>query len=94
MTEFDPINKPAHYNQGGMEPMDYIEANNLGYCEGNVVKYVTRAKYKGSYLQDLKKARWYLDRLITKCEKDEKRDLNTDRVQLVKFAERSKNETV
>jgi hypothetical protein len=38
----------------------------MDFNEGNVIKYLTRAKHKGTYLEDLKKARWYLDRLIEK----------------------------
>lgn len=52
-----------HYKQKGVQPWDYIIANNLGYLEGNVVKYVTRHKDKGG-IQDLEKARHYLDKLI------------------------------
>lgn len=58
----DPIN-PAHYRQGGIETYDFIEAKGLNYAEGNVVKYVTRWRQKGG-VEDLEKARWYLDRLI------------------------------
>jgi hypothetical protein len=46
-----------------MQPWDYIAANNLGFFEGNVVKYVTRWKDKGG-VADLEKARHYLDKLI------------------------------
>jgi hypothetical protein len=52
-----------HYKNMTMQPWDYIVANNLGYLEGNVVKYVTRYKEKGG-IEDLKKARHYLDKLI------------------------------
>jgi hypothetical protein len=52
-----------HYKNMSMQPWDYIVANNLGYLEGNVVKYVTRYKEKGG-VEDLKKARHYLDKLI------------------------------
>jgi hypothetical protein len=52
-----------HYKNMNMQPWDYIVANNLGYLEGNVVKYVTRYKEKGG-VEDLKKARHYLDKLI------------------------------
>ena len=68
--EFDPVKKPSHYNQGGIEPIDFIEANNMGYYEGNIIKYITRYKYKGTPLLDLEKARHYLDRLIAKVEKE------------------------
>ena len=60
----DPIDHPAHYNQGRIEPIDVIEDWDLGYHEGNVVKYIARAEHKGQALTDLKKARWYLDRAI------------------------------
>ena len=53
----------AHYAVKAIQPWDYIVANNLGYLEGNVVKYVSRWKDKGG-VEDLKKARHYLDKLI------------------------------
>jgi hypothetical protein len=66
----DPVNHPAHYKVGGIETIDFIEAKGLGYHIGNVVKYITRAGHKGTTngLEDLKKARWYLDRAIEKNE--------------------------
>lgn len=51
-----------HYKKMKIQPVVFIMANNLGFCEGNVVKYVCRQK--GARLQDLKKARHYLDILI------------------------------
>ena len=60
----DPINHPAHYKVGGIETIDFIEAKNLGYNLGNVVKYITRADHKGNKLEDLRKAQWYLTRAI------------------------------
>ena len=42
----------------------------MGYGEGNIIKYVSRYKYKGKDLQDLKKARWYLDKLINEVENE------------------------
>jgi hypothetical protein len=53
---------PTHY-QGKVEPIDLIDAHNLGFYEANIVKYITRWKKKNG-LEDLKKAKWYLDRLI------------------------------
>jgi len=41
----------------------------MGYAEGNIIKYVSRHKYKGKAIQDLKKARWYLDKMIEELEK-------------------------
>ena len=60
----DPINHPAHYKVGGIETIDFIEAKNLGYNLGNVIKYITRADHKGNKLEDLRKAQWYLTRAI------------------------------
>jgi hypothetical protein len=60
----DPVEHPAHYKVGGIETIDFIEAKNLGYNLGNVVKYITRADHKGNKLEDLRKAQWYLTRAI------------------------------
>jgi lipopolysaccharide biosynthesis regulator YciM len=60
----DNVNHPPHYKTGGIEVIDYIEAKNLTYHLGNVVKYISRADHKGNKLEDLEKARWYLDRAI------------------------------
>jgi hypothetical protein len=60
----DLVNHPPHYTQGGIETIDFIEAKKLNYNLGNVVKYITRADHKGSRLQDLEKAQWYLSREI------------------------------
>lgn len=65
----DMVNAPAHYNHGPIEVIDIIEGFQLGYHLGNVVKYVLRADKKGERLQDLKKARWYLSRVIENEEK-------------------------
>ena len=54
----------THYKQLTIQPWDYIVANDLGYLEGNVVKYVTRWQTKGNGIQDLLKARHYLDKLL------------------------------
>jgi hypothetical protein len=64
----DNVNHPSHYKMGGIETIDFIEAKNLGYHLGNVVKYITRADHKGNRLEDLKKAQWYLNRAISKIE--------------------------
>ena len=62
----DNVNHPAHYKVGGVETIDFIEAKQLGYNLGNVVKYITRAEHKGNVYEDLCKARWYLNREISK----------------------------
>lgn len=53
----------THYKDRTIEPWDYITANNLGFLEGNIIKYVTRHPDKNG-LADLEKARHYLDKLI------------------------------
>lgn len=65
----DAVEKPAHYNNGGIECIDYLKDNMswqgyTGYLEGNTKKYLHRWRYKQKPVEDLKKARWYLDRLI------------------------------
>ena len=60
----DMVNAPPHYRMGGIETIDFIEAKKLSYNLGNVVKYITRAKHKGDFMQDLEKAQWYLSREI------------------------------
>ena len=65
----DMVNHPPHYTKGGIETIDFIEAKELGYNLGNVVKYITRADHKGDKHEDLCKARWYLNREISKLSK-------------------------
>lgn len=64
---YDVVNHPKHYNQGKIEVIDFIEDQKLDFRAGNVVKYVCRHGNKNG-LEDLKKARWYLDRLIKEME--------------------------
>jgi hypothetical protein len=65
----DNVNHPSHYKTGGIETIDFIEAKSLSYNLGNVVKYITRADYKGNKIEDLKKAQWYLNREVSNLEK-------------------------
>lgn len=64
----DPVNKPVHYNQAGIECIDAIEAmtekmsGNIAPHAANVLKYLWRCEYKNG-LEDIRKAKWYLDRL-------------------------------
>ena len=67
--EHDPVNKPDHYNVGAIEAIEAIKASMpenefRGYLKGNLMKYVWRYDYKGKPVEDLRKARWYLERLI------------------------------
>jgi transposase len=66
LAEEDMVNHPPHYKSGGIETIDFIEAKELNYRLGNVIKYITRADHKGDRLEDLKKAMWYLQREIDK----------------------------
>jgi hypothetical protein len=64
----DPVNHPRHYTFGGIEVIDALESWGLNYHLGNAVKYIARAKHKGNELEDLQKARWYLDRYIKRLQ--------------------------
>ena len=63
----DPVNKPLHYNIGGVEAIEAIVAATNeqveGYLQGNIMKYIWRYRYKNG-LEDLEKAQWYLNKLI------------------------------
>jgi hypothetical protein len=58
-----------HYANKAIQPIEYIMSNNLGFCEGNVVKYVSRWRDKGG-LSDLLKAKHYIEFLIEEWERD------------------------
>jgi hypothetical protein len=71
----DNVNSPSHYGQGEIEAIDYIkdtltEEEWIGYLRGNISKYLHRWRYKNG-LEDLKKAQWYLNRLIETQEKED-----------------------
>lgn len=64
----DPVNRPSHYTQGGIETIDYLRAKLsppefAGYCRGNVLKYMSRGPHKGG-IEDYRKAQVYLEWLI------------------------------
>ena len=74
MKNLDNVNHPKHYTSGKIEVIKIIEdqltsEEYRGYIKGQVIKYITRERHKNG-LEDLKKARWYLDRLIKKMEKE------------------------
>ena len=56
-----------HYQKGEIQPWDFILSQKMGFLEGNVIKYVTRYRHKNG-IEDLKKARHYLDKLIETVE--------------------------
>jgi len=68
VRDTDPVNHPAHYTRhpSGVECIQITE--HMTFCMGNAVKYIWRAGEKGNQLQDLKKARWYIDREISRLE--------------------------
>lgn len=66
----EKVDHPSHYNKG-IETIDYIESWDMNFNEGNVIKYTTRAKYKENQLEDLKKAKWYIEREIQRINKGE-----------------------
>lgn len=72
-SKHDSVSRPAHYASGGVECIEAIKASMsreafLGYLKGNVQKYMWRYEKKANPPEDLKKARWYLDRLIAEQE--------------------------
>lgn len=58
-----PVERPTHYTQGRIEVCDFIIDQKMGFLEGNIIKYVSRYKLKNG-IEDLRKAKWYLDKLI------------------------------
>ena len=66
----EKVNHPDHYNNGKYEVMDVIEDAGFGegFCLGNALKYILRAKHKENYVEDLKKAKWYIDYIIERTD--------------------------
>lgn len=72
-SKHDPVNSPSHYASGGVECIEAIKASMtpeayLGYLKGNVQKYLWRYEKKVNPVEDLKKAQWYLARLVAEQE--------------------------
>ena len=63
----------SHYKSMGIQPVEFILSNDLGFCEGNAVKYLCRYKSKGG-VEDLEKAKHYIEVLIDKCRQDQQKD--------------------
>lgn len=69
----DMVNSPPHYTYGGIETIDYMKAKSTpeGFCGHlrlTAIKYLSRVGHKGDVMQDYKKAKWYIDRLIQEME--------------------------
>lgn len=76
------VNHPSHYNQGGIEAIDAMiaafgKAEVVAFCKINSFKYIWRANEKGKTTEDLKKARWYLDKAVELLE-ESPQHLNID----------------
>ena len=68
-SSYDAVHKPAHYNNGGIECIEAIQGmlthdEYIGYLRGNALKYLWRFRYKGKPIEDLRKARWYEERMM------------------------------
>ena len=62
------VNHPGHYNKGGIEVLDIIDAFNLDFALGNAIKYILRADFKGNKAQDLQKAGFYINHSLKALE--------------------------
>jgi hypothetical protein len=69
LIKHEGVGTQEHYTNSAIEPIDYIIANKLGYLEGNIIKYVSRFRWKNG-VEDLKKARQYLEWLIQETENE------------------------
>ena len=72
-VKVDAVNHPPHYKVGGIETIEYMKAKSTpeefkGHLRLTAIKYLSRTGYKDDALQDLKKAQWYLNRLIKECD--------------------------
>lgn len=70
----DPVNSPSHYASGDIECIDAIKASMtreafLGYLKGNIQKYMWRYEKKVNPIEDVKKARWYMNKLVDELDK-------------------------
>lgn len=74
----DNVNHPAHYTDGRIEVIEYIEDKKLGYCLGNAVKYISRAGKKdpAKEVEDLQKAEWYIRRRIQELMAEEEEQID------------------
>lgn len=68
--DYDPVQRPKHYTSGNIEVIDFIDScgYGLGFCLGNAIKYTARCLLKGTPVQDLEKAQWYLNHAAKKIQ--------------------------
>lgn len=78
----EKVDHPAHYGgaDNPYEAIKVIEAWELGFCLGNTVKYISRAGKKGDIIEDLEKARWYIDYEIEKLKKERNDKIQDDKI--------------
>ena len=82
----EQVNHPSHYqSENGVETIDAIYAalgikGLMDFCHGNAIKYLMRAKKKGSYIRDIEKAHWYLDYAVKELKKKEDNKVVDDHV--------------
>lgn len=66
-NQIDNVNSPTHYNIGKIEVIEAIEDWKLNFNLGNAIKYIARCEHKENKKQDLEKAKWYIERELSKC---------------------------
>ena len=76
----DSVNHPSHYTSGKIEVIDFIEDKHLNFNRGNAVKYISRAGKKdaNAEIDDLRKAKWYIEREIKRLSKSHKEIVSHD----------------
>lgn len=81
----DMVNHPAHYTDGKIEVIDFIEDKRLNYHRGNAVKYICRAGKKdpAKEIEDLQKAVWYINREIQRLEAQKQRDARAEELRAI-----------
>ena len=81
----DAVNHPAHYTDGNIEVIDFIEDKKLNYHRGNAVKYICRAGKKdpAKEVEDLQKAIWYINREIQRLEAQKQKDARAEELRAV-----------
>lgn len=70
MSALDVQEGGSHYKDLAIQPVEYIHRNGIGFCEGCAIKYLTRWRSKGNGIEDLKKAKHFIDLLIELEEQD------------------------
>lgn len=78
MKNDEAVNHPSHYNMGSIEAIDAIEDWDLGFSLGNAIKYIVRHRHKGTPIQDLRKAIWYIEYRIKQLETSNKENDNAE----------------